>query len=218
MGGGWRLSRGAPGMSRSGSRQPTGRTHASSPTTCGSGQAHRRGRRTDARSRSTAATSASRFASGPSTRMAARRARSRAGPATSRCRDGRRDGKWIYFSKRSGIDAEYLARARVGWRAAASDADGQRLRRLRVRRRHQSPYQPVNGDSALLLMPLTGAAGPRHLVDCVRSSCVRSGREHSRLRAMRSEREAATSRNRSRQRKGSSPRDDSRTFLPGRCT
>ena len=31
-------------------------------------------------------------------------------------------------------------------------------------------YQPVNGDSALLLLPLTGTTAPRQLVDCVRSA------------------------------------------------
>ena len=31
-------------------------------------------------------------------------------------------------------------------------------------------YQPVNGDSALLLLALTGATAPRQLVDCVRSA------------------------------------------------
>ncbi len=31
-------------------------------------------------------------------------------------------------------------------------------------------YQPVNGDSALLLLPLTGTTAPRKLVDCVRSA------------------------------------------------
>jgi hypothetical protein len=31
-------------------------------------------------------------------------------------------------------------------------------------------YQPENADSPLLLMPLTGSAAPRRLVDCVRRS------------------------------------------------
>ena len=31
-------------------------------------------------------------------------------------------------------------------------------------------YQPENADSPLLLMPLTGAAAPRRLVDCVREA------------------------------------------------
>ena len=129
MAGTLRLAQGAPATFRSGSRRPTGRTPASSPTTCANGQARLHGRRMDARSRSTAAAVAPKFASGPSTPMAAPRARSRrtrqpvGAPVVSR-------REMDLFRERTGSDARYLAGA-YGWRAAATgDPDGQRLRRL----------------------------------------------------------------------------------------
>ena len=123
-------SQGAPATFRSGWRRPTGRTPASSPTTRANGQARLHGRRMDARSRSTAAALAHRFASGSSTPMAAPRDRSQAGPATTRCQGGPRDGKWIYFAHELGATRDIWRVPSTGRATATGDADGQRLRRL----------------------------------------------------------------------------------------
>jgi Tol biopolymer transport system component/DNA-binding winged helix-turn-helix (wHTH) protein len=81
-----------------------------------------------------------------------------------------RDGRWIYFSdhRESGREIwripaaggapEQVTRTGSGF-VAYESADGASLL-----------YQPKNGDSALLVMPLTGGGEPRTLVDCVRNA------------------------------------------------
>jgi eukaryotic-like serine/threonine-protein kinase len=82
-----------------------------------------------------------------------------------------RDGKWIYYSSASqgtrniwrvrtsgGTAPEPVTRTGSGF-VAHEFADGTSLL-----------YQPKSADSPLLLMPLTGAAAPRRLVDCVRNA------------------------------------------------
>jgi len=82
-----------------------------------------------------------------------------------------RDGKWIYYSSMSqgtrniwrvrtsgGTAPEPVTRTGSGF-VAHEFADGTSLL-----------YQAENADSPLLLMPLTGAAAPRRLVDCVRAA------------------------------------------------
>jgi Tol biopolymer transport system component/DNA-binding winged helix-turn-helix (wHTH) protein len=82
-----------------------------------------------------------------------------------------RDGKWIYFSNHAhgtrdiwrvrasgGTAPEQVTRTGSGF-LAHEFADGTSV-----------VYQPKNADSPLLLIPLTGAAVPRRLVDCVRSA------------------------------------------------
>ena len=81
-----------------------------------------------------------------------------------------RDGRWIYFSDHregwreiwripaSGGTPEQVTRTGSGF-VAYESADGASLL-----------YQPKNGDSALLVMPLTGGGEPRTLVDCVRNA------------------------------------------------
>ncbi len=89
MVGDWRSARVAPGTSQSGWQQRTGRTHASSPTTRGNGQAHPRGRQMDDQSPSIVRTVVIRFTFGPSTRKAARHARSRLDRVLRRSPGGR---------------------------------------------------------------------------------------------------------------------------------
>jgi Tol biopolymer transport system component/DNA-binding winged helix-turn-helix (wHTH) protein len=79
------------------------------------------------------------------------------------------DGRWIYFSshhdgardiwrvRATGGQPEQVTRTGSGF--LAYESDGTSLL-----------YQPVNGDSALLLLALTETAAPRTLVDCVRSA------------------------------------------------
>ena len=81
-----------------------------------------------------------------------------------------RDGKWIYFSNQREASRDI-------WRVAATGGEPQQITRTgsgfvgyESGDGTSLLYQPVNGDSALLLMPLTGSDGPRRLVDCVRSS------------------------------------------------
>ncbi len=82
-----------------------------------------------------------------------------------------RDGKWIYYSSQSqgtrniwrvrtsgGTAPEPVTRTGSGF-VAHEFADGTSLL-----------YQPDSADSPLLLMPLTGGAAPRRLVDCVRAA------------------------------------------------
>ena len=80
------------------------------------------------------------------------------------------DGKWIYFS--SDRDA-----TRNIWRVAATGGEPQQVTRAgsgfvgyEFGDGTGFLHQPVDGDSALLLMPLTGGTGVRRLVDCVRRS------------------------------------------------
>ena len=80
------------------------------------------------------------------------------------------DGRWIYFSDHresgreiwripaSGGAPEQVTRTGSGFLAYES-ADGASLL-----------YQPRNGDSALLIAPITGGGAPRQLVDCVRTA------------------------------------------------
>jgi len=82
-----------------------------------------------------------------------------------------RDGTWIYYSSLSqgtrniwrvrtygGTAPEPVTRTGSGF-VAHEFADGTSLL-----------YQPEDSDAPLLLMPLTGAAAPRRLVDCVRKA------------------------------------------------
>ncbi len=135
--------------------------HASSPTTRANCQARLHGRRMDARSRSTAAALAHRFASGSLTPMAAPRDRSQAGPATTRCQRGPRDGKWIYFAHERGATRDI-------WRVPSRGGQPQQVTRTgsgfvayELDGGTSLLYQPVNGDSALLLLSLTGDAEHR---------------------------------------------------------
>jgi Tol biopolymer transport system component len=88
------------------------------------------------------------------------------------------DGRWVYFSshrqsgpdiwrvRSTGGEPEKVTRSGSGFLGYES-ADGTGLL-----------YQRSNGDAPLLLLPLTGAAPPRPLVDCVRSAAfATAGRE-----------------------------------------
>ena len=78
------------------------------------------------------------------------------------------DGKSIYF-------ANDLGTTRDIWRVPAMGGVPQQVTRTgsgfvgyEFSDGTSLLYQPVNGDSALLLMPLAGGTGPRRLVECVR--------------------------------------------------
>jgi dipeptidyl aminopeptidase/acylaminoacyl peptidase len=80
------------------------------------------------------------------------------------------DGKWIYFSSDR-------AATRNIWRVPATGGEPQQVTRTGsgfVGYEFDGGtgllYQPVDRDSALMLMPLTADTGPRRLVDCVRRS------------------------------------------------
>ena len=80
------------------------------------------------------------------------------------------DGKWIYF-------AHDLGATRDIWRVPSRGGQPQQVTRTgsgfvayEFDGGTSLLYQPVNGDSALLLLSLTGDAEHRQLVDCVRSS------------------------------------------------
>jgi len=80
------------------------------------------------------------------------------------------DGRWIYFSSDR-------AATRNIWRAPAAGGEPQQITRsgsgfvgYEFGDGSGFLYQPVDGDSALMLMPLTAGTGPRPLVDCVRRS------------------------------------------------
>ena len=130
MAGGLRLSRGVPATLTSGWRLRTARTHASSRTTRGSGQVRLPGRRTDASVAFDSSDATVRFASGPSTPMAARRARSRPDPATQSVPTVVARRQVDLFRQRSGRDARTSggcprragSRNRSPGRAAASSA------------------------------------------------------------------------------------------------
>ncbi len=115
------------------------------------------------------------------------------------------DGKWIYF-------AHDLGATRDIWRVPSRGGQPQQVTRTgsgfvayEFDGGTSLLYQPVNGDSALLLLSLTGDAEHRQLVDCVRSSAFAPAGNTVVYVAMRSERKATPSRHRSRQRKGPSP-------------
>ena len=92
------------------------------------------------------------------------------GPGTQSVPRWSRDGKWIYFANDQGAtrniwrvpaaggQAEQLTRTGSGF-VGYESGDGTGLL-----------YQPVQGDSALLLLPLPGGASPRPIVDCVRAA------------------------------------------------
>ena len=92
------------------------------------------------------------------------------GPGSQSVPRWSRDGRWIYFS--SLHDG-----ARDIWRVGATGGQPEQLTRTgsgflgyEVGDGTSLLYQPVNGDSALLLQVLTEATAPRQLVDCVRSA------------------------------------------------
>ena len=170
MVGDWRSARFAPGTSQSGWPQRTGRPHASSPTTRGNGQAHLRGRQMDAQSPSIVRTLVIEGhiwtidAEGGTPRQIT------TGPGSQTVPRWSRDGRWIYFSS-------HQDGARDIWRVRATGGQPEQVTRTgsgflgyEVGDGTSLLYQPVNGDSALLLLALTGTAAPRKLVDCVRLS------------------------------------------------
>jgi dipeptidyl aminopeptidase/acylaminoacyl peptidase len=80
------------------------------------------------------------------------------------------DGKWIYF-------ANELRATRNIWRVPAAGGQPEQVTRTgsgfvgyEFGDGTSLLYQPVQGDSALLLLPVAGGAEPRRLVDCVRSA------------------------------------------------
>ena len=90
------------------------------------------------------------------------------GPGSQTVPRWSRDGRWIYFSS-------HQDGARDIWRVRATGGQPEQVTRTgsgflgyEVGDGTSLLYQPVNGDSALLLLPLTGTAAPRKLVDCVR--------------------------------------------------
>ena len=145
-----------------------GTARVSSPAPDGDGKDHPTGRRMAARSRLMLTKSTAMSTSGPSLRgRHARRITKDAGDQTAPTWS--RDGRWIYFSDHreggreiwripaSGGAPEQVTRTGSGFLAYES-ADGASLL-----------YQPNNGDSALLVVPLTGGGAPRQLVGCVRN-------------------------------------------------
>ena len=84
-----------------------------------------------------------------------------------------RDGKWIYFANDRGA-------TRNIWRVPAAGGQSEQLTRTGSGFvGYESGdagelHQPVQGDSALLLLPLLGAARPRPIVDCVRAAAFAS--------------------------------------------
>jgi Tol biopolymer transport system component/DNA-binding winged helix-turn-helix (wHTH) protein len=81
-----------------------------------------------------------------------------------------RDGRWIYFSS-------HQDGARDIWRVRATGGQPEQVTRTgsgflgyELEDGKSLLYQPVNGDSALLLLALTGTTAPRQLVECVRSA------------------------------------------------
>jgi Tol biopolymer transport system component/DNA-binding winged helix-turn-helix (wHTH) protein len=81
-----------------------------------------------------------------------------------------RDGRWIYFSSdRDGAQDIWRVRA-TGGQPEQVTRSGSGLIGYELEDGTSLLYQPVNGDSALLLLALTGTTAPRQLVDCVRSS------------------------------------------------
>ena len=92
------------------------------------------------------------------------------GPGSQTVPRWSRDGRWIYFSR-------HQDRARDIWRVRATGGQPEQVTRTgsgfqayEVADGTSLLYQPVNGDSALLLLALTGATAPRQLVDCATSS------------------------------------------------
>ena len=109
-----------------------------------------------------------RLTSGPSTREGGTPRQITTGPGSQTVPRWSRDGRWIYFSS-------LQDGARDIWRVRATGGQPEQVTRTgsgflgyEVGDGTSLLYQPVNGDSALLLLPLTGTAAPRKLVDCVR--------------------------------------------------
>jgi Tol biopolymer transport system component/DNA-binding winged helix-turn-helix (wHTH) protein len=85
-----------------------------------------------------------------------------------------RDGRWIYFSS-------HQDGARDIWRVRPTGGQPEQVTRTgsgflghELGDGTSLLYQPVNGDSALLLLSLTGTTPPRQLVDCVRLAAFAS--------------------------------------------
>jgi Tol biopolymer transport system component/DNA-binding winged helix-turn-helix (wHTH) protein len=92
------------------------------------------------------------------------------GPGSQTVPRWSRDGRWIYFSR-------HQDGARDIWRVRATGGQPEQVTRTgsgflgyEVEDGTSLLYQPVNGDSALLLQALAGATAPRQLVDCATSS------------------------------------------------
>jgi Tol biopolymer transport system component/DNA-binding winged helix-turn-helix (wHTH) protein len=90
------------------------------------------------------------------------------GPGSQTVPRWSRDGQWIYFSR-------HQDGARDIWRVRATGGQPEQVTRTgssflgyELEDGTSLLYQPVNGDSALLLLALTGATAPRQLVNCAR--------------------------------------------------
>jgi hypothetical protein len=129
------------------------------------------------------------------------------GPGSQTVPRWSRDGRWIYFSnnddgardiwrvRATGGQPEQVTRTGSGFQAYEVGAGASIL------------YQPVNGDSALLLLPLTGNDRTKAARRLRPIGGLRHRWAQRRLRGLRSELEAAASRDRSRHRSRPPPRE-----------
>jgi Tol biopolymer transport system component len=80
------------------------------------------------------------------------------------------DGKWIYFANDLGTTRDIWRMPATGGAPHQVTRTGSGFVAYETADGTSLLYQPVFGDSALLLIPLTGGTGPRRLVECVRSA------------------------------------------------
>jgi Tol biopolymer transport system component/DNA-binding winged helix-turn-helix (wHTH) protein len=92
------------------------------------------------------------------------------GPGSQTVPRWSRDGRWIYFSSHQNGARDIWRVGATGGQPAQVTRTGSGFLGYEVGDGTSLLYQPVSGDSALLLQALTGTTAPKQLVDCVRSA------------------------------------------------